>query len=107
MKAYRKKGLIHFGIKQYDKAETLFKKTIALDPENVQAYINLGMVEFSKRDKAEARRLWEYAIDIKSDDIKNVNSESKTTSNFDLETLYKPPQKAIVIKFQFFIKDLS
>ena len=46
-------------------------------------------------------------FDIKSDDIKNVNSVSKTTSNFDLETLYKPPQKAIVIKFQFFIKDLS
>ena len=45
VKAYRKKGLVHFGLKQYDKAEKLFDKTIALDPGNVQAYINLGMVK--------------------------------------------------------------
>ena len=28
LKAYRKKGLIHFGLKQYDKAEMFFKKPI-------------------------------------------------------------------------------
>ena len=51
VKAYRKKGLVHFGLKHYDKAEALFKKTIALDPENVQAHINLGMVKYSLGDK--------------------------------------------------------
>ena len=27
VKAYRKKGLVYFGLKQYDEAEKLFKKT--------------------------------------------------------------------------------
>ena len=46
----------------------LFKKTIALDPEDVQAHINLGMVKYNNGDKAEARKLWEYAINIKRND---------------------------------------
>jgi len=66
VKAYRKKGLVHFGLKQYDEAEKMFKKTISLDPENVQAHINLGMVKYSTGDKIEAKKLWERSIDIKT-----------------------------------------
>ncbi len=33
--AYRKKGVVLFGLKQYVEAEKLFKKVLSLDPENV------------------------------------------------------------------------
>ena len=88
VKAYRKKGLIHFGLKQYDKAEKLFDKTIALDPGNVQAYINLGMVKYAKGEKAEAKKQWEYAIDIKNGDndakaFNNIANLYKEEKNYD------------------------
>ena len=35
-----------------------------------------------------------------------VNSVSKNTSNFDLETLYKPSQIAIATKFQLSLTNL-
>ena len=74
--AYRKKGLVEFGLKQYEEAEKLFKKVISLDPESVQAHINLGMVKYSIGDKVDAKKLWEKAINIKKDD-----DDSKAINN--------------------------
>ena len=80
--AYRKKGLVEFGLKQYEEAEKLFKKVISLDPENVQAYINLGMVKYTTGNKVDAKKLWEKSIDIKKDD-----NDSKAINN--IANLYK------------------
>ena len=66
--AYRKKGLVYFGLRQYDEAEKLFVKAISLDPHNVQSHINLGMVKYYKGDKAEAKNLWQKSVNFKSDD---------------------------------------
>ena len=37
---------------------------------------------------------------IQNGDIKFIEPESKNTSNFDLESLYKPSQKVIATDFQ-------
>ena len=42
----------------YEEAEKAFEKAISLDPKNVQSYINLGMVKYSKGEKPEAKKLW-------------------------------------------------
>mgnify|MGYP001367106843 CR=1 FL=1 len=86
--AYRKKGLVKFGLKQYEEAEKLFKKVISLDPENVQAYINLGMVKYTTGNKVDAKKLWEKSIDIKKDDddskaINNIANLYKEEKNYD------------------------
>ena len=80
--AYRKKGLVYFGLRQYDEAEKLFVKAISLDPHNVQSHINLGMVKYYKGDKAEAKNLWQKAVNFKSDD-----NDSKALNN--IANLYK------------------
>jgi len=82
IKAYRKKGLVYFGLRQYDDAENLFVKAISLDPHNVQSHINLGMVKYYKGDKAEAKNLWLKSINFKSDD-----NDSKALNN--IANLYK------------------
>jgi len=80
--AYRKKGLIHFGFKQYNEAEKLFIKAISLDPNDVQSYINLGMVKYSKGDKVEAKNLWYKSANLKTDD-----NDAKAWNN--IANLYK------------------
>lgn len=40
---YVKKGRDHFGLFQWDKAEAMFKRAIALDPSRFDAYFHLGM----------------------------------------------------------------
>ena len=50
-KAYRKKGVILFGMKEYDLAKKEFEHALDLDPGNVQIHINLGLVHYSKGDK--------------------------------------------------------
>jgi len=80
--AYRKKGLVYFGLRQYDEAEKLFVKAISLDPHNVQSHINLGMVKYYKGDKAEAKNLWQKSVNLKMDDI-----DSKALNN--IANLYK------------------
>ena len=86
--AYRKKGLVLFGLKQYVEAEKLFNKVISLDPENVQAHINLGMVKYSTGYKGNAKKLWEKSINIKTDDndakaINNIANLYKEEKNYD------------------------
>jgi len=80
--AYRKKGLIYFGLRQYDEAEKLFVKVISLDPHNVQSHINLGMVKYYKGDKVEAKNLWHKSANLKTDD-----NDSKAWNN--IANLYK------------------
>ena len=82
IKAYRKKGLVYFGLRQYDDAEKLFVKAISLDPHNIQSHINLGMVKYYKGDKAEAKNLWLKSINFKSND-----NDSKALNN--IANLYK------------------
>ena len=86
--AYRKKGVVLFGLKQYVEAEKLFKKVLSLDPENVQAHINLGMVKYSTGHKADAKKLWEKSINLKTDDndskaINNIANLYKEEKNYD------------------------
>jgi len=82
IKAYRKKGLVYFGLRQYDDAENLFVKAISLDPHNIQSHINLGMVKYYKGDKAEAKNLWLKSINFRTDD-----NDSKALNN--IANLYK------------------
>ena len=96
--AYRKKGLVQFGLKQYGDAEKLFKKAISLDPKNVQAHINLGMVKYTTGDKINAKKLWEKSIDLKKDD-----NDSKAINN--LANLYKEEKnytKATILIYFYF-----
>ena len=80
--AYRKKGLVYFGLRQYDEAEKLFLKAISLDPHNVQSHINLGMVKYYTGDKVEAKNLWHKSANLKTGD-----NDSKAWNN--IANLYK------------------
>jgi len=80
--AYRKKGLVYFGLRKYDEAEKLFLKAISLDPHNVQSHINLGMVKYYTGDKVEAKNLWQKSANLKTDD-----NDSKAWNN--IANLYK------------------
>ena len=46
-KIYRKKGVLLFGVKNYEEAKNNFQKTIELDAKDVQAHINLVMVHYT------------------------------------------------------------
>ena len=76
IKVYNKKGLVYFGIKQYSKAKEMFQKVISLQPEHLQAHINLGMVEYMEDHKEEALKTWEKAVGLKEND-----NDSKALNN--------------------------
>jgi tetratricopeptide (TPR) repeat protein len=93
MNAYRKKGLVHFGLRQYDEAEKLFVKAISLDPHNAQAHINLGMVKYYTGDKVAAKNLWQKSVNLKTDDndskaLNNIANLYKEDKNYKKATEY-------------------
>ena len=81
-KIYRKKGILLFGMKKYAEAKNSFLKTIQLNPKDVQAHINLGMVHYTSGNKDEALKSWEHAIGINLDD-----NDSKALNN--IGNIYK------------------
>ena len=81
-KARRKKGLVHFGLKQYDAAKTSFDNILSVEADNVQVHINLGMVYYAKGETDKARKQWEHAIRIHETD-----NDSKAFNN--IANLYK------------------
>ena len=76
LRAQRKKGLVNFGLKQYDAARTAFDKILSREPNNVQVHINLGMVFYAKGKTDKARKQWEHAISIQETD-----NDSKAFNN--------------------------
>jgi tetratricopeptide (TPR) repeat protein len=97
-KIYRKKGIILFGLKKYEEAKINFQKTIQLDPKNVQAYINLGMIHYTSGNKNKALKNWEHAMDIYPNDndskaLNNIGNVYKTED--DLPKAIEYFQKAI------------
>ena len=82
IKAYNKKGLVLFGIKEYGKALEMFQKVISLQPDHLQAHINMGMVSYMEGNKDGAVRIWEKAIAIKEGD-----NDSKAINN--IANVYK------------------
>jgi tetratricopeptide (TPR) repeat protein len=69
--AYRKKGLVLFGLKKYDQAKQLFLFVVEKEPGNVQALINLGMTNYILGLKTESKKQWQQAISLHDND-KNV-----------------------------------
>jgi len=80
--AYRKKGLVLFSLREYEKAKELFSFVVEKEPGNVQALTNLGMANYVMGLKAESRKQWQRAISIHADD-----NDSKALNN--LANLYK------------------
>ena len=86
LKVYRKKGLVHFGLKQHDLAQEAFEAVLSQEPENVQVHINLGMVFYVKGKKEKARKEWEQAISIQDGD-----NDSRAFNN--IANIYKEEKK--------------
>mgnify|MGYP003971466473 FL=1 len=98
-KIYRKKGVLLFGMKRYKEAKNSFQKTIQLDPKDVQAHINIGMVHYTSGNKDEALKVWEHATGINHDDndskaLNNIGNIYKTKNNIPKAIEYY--QKAII-----------
>jgi tetratricopeptide (TPR) repeat protein len=100
-KIYRKKGILLFGMKRYKEAKNSFQKTIQLDPKDVQAHINIGMVHYNSGDKDEALKAWEHAVGINYDDndskaLNNIGNIYKIKNN--LQKAIEFYQKAITFE---------
>jgi tetratricopeptide (TPR) repeat protein len=52
-------GLVYLEREMYEDAQTFFKKTIALGPNLLEAYYELGRASWFAGDQAEAKRTWE------------------------------------------------
>jgi tetratricopeptide (TPR) repeat protein len=52
-------GLVYLEREMYEDAQTFFKKTIALGPNLLEAYYELGRAFWYGGDQAEAKRTWE------------------------------------------------
>jgi superkiller protein 3 len=96
--AYRKKGLILFGLRQYDQAKQMFLFVMQKEPGNVQALINLGMTNYVLGLKTESKEQWQQAISLHADD-----NDSKALNN--LANLYKE-EKNYSEAIQFYEKAL-
>ena len=75
-KAYNKKGLIYFGIKNYTQAKEMFLKAKALNTKNPQILVNLGMVDYMEGNKDGSLAYWEKSISLipEDDDSKAYNN---------------------------------
>lgn len=51
-------GLAYFNSQNYQMAEAVTMKIIALDKNNIEAQYNLGVIKVSKGDKEGARKVW-------------------------------------------------
>ena len=96
---YRKKGVLLFGMKRYKEAKNSFQKTIQLDPKDVQANINLGMVHYAAGNKNDALKNWEHAIGIQPDD-----NDSKALNN--IGNFYKK-EKDLPKAIEYFQKAIT
>jgi len=56
-----------FTAKDYPTARGAYEKALAVDPDNLVALVNLGMVEFQSGDNAKARELLEKAVRLRLD----------------------------------------
>jgi protein O-GlcNAc transferase len=96
---YRKKGVLLFGMKRYKEAKNSFQKTIQLNPKDVQAHINIGMVHYTLGNKDEALKVWEHATGINHDDndskaLNNIGNIYKIKNNIPKAIEYY--QKALI-----------
>ncbi len=67
-KPYNKKGLIYFGIKNYPQAREMFQRASALNSQNPQILVNLGMVDYMEGNKDGALGFWEKSISLNPND---------------------------------------
>ncbi len=81
-KPYNKKGLIFFGIKNYQGAKEMFEKAKSLNSTNPQILINLGMVDYMEGNKDGALGYWEKGINLNPND-----NDGKALNN--IGNLYK------------------
>lgn len=74
-KAHSKLGLVFSAMGKIDKAEKEWEKVLALNPNYVKAYINLGTLYYlHKKDRNKALEFWEKALDISPQDAKALNN---------------------------------
>jgi len=62
--AFYNQAFIHHADHELEKAKTLYRKTIALQPQNVQALNNLGTIYLDEKDYQQARTLFQKALDL-------------------------------------------
>ena len=98
-KIYRKKGILLFGMKKYAEAKNSFLKTIQLNPKDVQAHINLGMVHYTSGNKDNALKNWEHAVGINHDD-----NDSKALNN--IGNIYKA-ENNLPKAIEYFLKAIT
>ncbi|MDR2159927.1 MAG: tetratricopeptide repeat protein [Treponema sp.] len=65
--AYNSRGAVYTTLKKkdYGRAEADFTEAVRLDPENYEAYANLGMIKRETGDLAAARRYAETALKLR------------------------------------------
>ncbi|TET83713.1 MAG: tetratricopeptide repeat protein, partial [Anaerolineales bacterium] len=62
-------GLEYKDIKQFDKAIESFQEALRVDPENIQAQVNVGSVRLEQKSYAEAVAEYEKALSIDDEDV--------------------------------------
>jgi tetratricopeptide (TPR) repeat protein len=63
-----KRGMSEFRVKHYAEAQICFKKILAIDPRNVDAYYNLGSLSETKHDYVDALTYYRAALATKPAD---------------------------------------
>jgi protein O-GlcNAc transferase len=81
-KPYNKKGLIFFGIRNYQGAKEMFEKANSINSTNPQILVNLGMVDYMEGNKDGALSYWEKGINLSPND-----NDGKALNN--IGNLYK------------------
>lgn len=61
-------GILYFKQGDTDKAEVLFRRAVTIDSTYSQAFFNLGMVYWSKKDYQHAKDFWQTASKLSPDD---------------------------------------
>ena len=55
-------GLVYLEREMYEDAQTFFRKTIALGPNLIEAYYELGRAHWFNEERDEARQLWQQGV---------------------------------------------
>ncbi len=54
---------VYFEVGNIDKAEKLLTKVVRLNPNDLNAYYNLGLMKLTKKDSAGAKKIWQDIAD--------------------------------------------
>jgi len=78
-------GVCHYELQNFDKAISVLKSALQIEPKHQIAHFNLGIINFAKKDLETARSWWEKTVEIdahsdvghKANELLNTQLRSK------------------------------